>query len=473
MLIWADFPDDQRGIFGYRDSILTNGIYAFENAFLVSDPDPLADGIVVQFSQTGNDTFRFALPAGATPTVGVAFNVWLNSLPATDDVDPSFVIWRSAANSTLATLTVDPTGRLKMIITGGSTYYSTLPAITANGYYHVEAKYTHGVGALCSFEVRVEGVQKLSQTGVVGTDADVGIVATRDVNSGTVTHQKNLVIWDGTGTSFNDFQGSVAVHDLYCDEDVTLGGWTTSSGATGWPMIQDAVPSNTLTLTGAIVIGTDTVTMNGVVYRWTSGSVDAGTPAGTSGNPWLVAHGGTDTQALANLMAAVNASGVAGTTYSTALTQNTNIKAVGSTATTLDVESRDGVTNTYDCSDNNSNMSWLDTNDMIGGPTDASYIAGNSTPPAFSEFKFTSLPVDVTSVRGVISIIRARKTDGGDAQLQVSLSTNGVNYAAGSNRPLTTAPTWYWDVSVVDAATSAAYLPAAVDGIRAKVDRTV
>lgn len=473
MLIWADFPDDQRGLYGYRDSILTNGIYASESASLVTDPDPLADGIVVQMPGTSNDTYRFALPAGATTTVGIGFNLWMGSLPASDSNTAAIAIWRSAANSTLALLTVDPTGRLKMVITGGSSYYSTLPVVTANGNYHIEAKYTHGVGALCSFEVRVEGVSKLQQTDVAGTNSDIGIVAARDSGSSTSTTLKNLIIWDGTGTSFNDFQGSVAVHDLYCDEDVTLGGWTTSSGVTGWPMIQDAVPSNTLTLTGAIVIGTDTVTMDGIVYRWTSGSVDAGTPAGTSGNPWLVAHGGTDTQALANLMAAVNASGTPGTTYSTALTQNTNIKAVGSTATTLDVESRDGVTDTYNCSDNNSNMSWLDTADMVGGPTDASYIAADSTPPAFSEFKFTSLPVDVTSVRGVISIIRARKTDGGDAQLQVSLSTNGVDYAAGTDRTLTTSPTWYWDVSVVDPDTGAAYLPAAVDGIRAKVDRTV
>jgi hypothetical protein len=172
-------------------------------------------------------------------------------------------------------------------------------------------------------------------------------------------------------------------------------------------------------------------------------------------------------------MAAVNASGVAGTTYSTALTQNANIKAVGSSDTVFDIEARDGVTYTYNCTETGTNMSWLDTGDMVGGPTDTSYISANSTPPAASEFKFTPLPVDVTSVRGLISIVRARKTDGGDAQLQVSLSTNAVAYDAGADRTVTTAPTWYWDVSVLDAGTGAPYLPAAVDALQAKVNRTL
>jgi hypothetical protein len=476
MLIWADFPDDQRGLYGTRDSILTNGIYAFEQCSLSSDPDPLADGIVMEGDQsTANDVWRYALPSGATATVGVGFNLWLDQLPISDSNANVLVAWRSAANSTLALLSVDPTGRLKMVITGGTSYYSTLPVVTANGYYHIEAKYTHEAGAFCSFEVRVEGVTKIDETSVAGTDADVGIIAADRSGSATqpTAYYKNLIIWDATGGQFNDFQGSVQVHDLYVAADVTLGGWTPSSGSDGWPLIQDAVPSNTLTLTGAISIGVDRVQMNTVYYRWTSGSVDAGTPAGTSANPWLVAHGGTDAQALANLMAAVNASGVAGTTYSTSLTQNSAIKAVGSSDSTLDVESRDGVTDTYDCDDNSSNMSWLSTSSMVGGPTDSSYISADDTPPAPSEFTFGSLPVDVTSVRGLISIIRARKTDGGDAQLQVSLSTNGVDYDAGTDRTVTTAPTWYYDVSVLDADTGAPYLPAAVDTLQAKVDRTL
>jgi hypothetical protein len=172
-------------------------------------------------------------------------------------------------------------------------------------------------------------------------------------------------------------------------------------------------------------------------------------------------------------MAAVNASGTPGTTYSTALTQNSAIKAVGSSDTVFDIEARDGVTYTHDCTETGANMSWLSNTDMIGGPSDTSFISADSTPPAASEFKFTPLPVDVTSVRCLISIVRARKTDGGDAKLQIGLTTNGVDYDQGDDRTVTTAPTWYWDVSVLDADTGAPYLPAAVDLLQAKVNRTL
>jgi hypothetical protein len=477
MLWWADFPSGQRGLYGYRDSLITNGIFSTTTlAEFTEDPDPLVDGIVIDYSNSGSgNTTRIARPQGATPTIGVGLNLWLANLPSSDSNQELPIIWRSAANSTLAYVSVDPTGRLKVVVTGGSTYYSTLPNITANGFYHIEAKYTHGVGALCSFEVRVEGtsIADLTQTDVAGTNADPGIVVMGNGAPSSGTYHKNVIFWDGTGGEFNDFQGSVQVHDLYVDEDITLGGWTTSSGATGWPLLQDAVPSNTLTLSGAISVDDDKVSMNAIYYQWTAGSVDAGTPAGTSGNPWKVAYGGSDTQALANLVAAVNASGVAGTTYSTSLTQNAEVKAVGSTSITFDVETRDGVTETWNTTEDGANMSWIDTSDFLGGPTDSSYISADDTPPAFSEFRFTPLPVDVTSVRGLISIQRAYKTDGGDAQLQVSLSTNGVDYDAGADRTLTTAPTWYFDVSVLDADTGLPYLPSAVDTLRAKIDRTV
>jgi hypothetical protein len=48
--------------------------------------------------------------------------------------------------------------------------------------------------------------------------------------------------------------------------------------------------------------------------------VNAGTPAGTLANPWLVALGVSTATAWANFSAAINNSGTPGTQYSTALT---------------------------------------------------------------------------------------------------------------------------------------------------------
>lgn len=106
-------------------------------------------------------------------------------------------------------------------------------------------------------------------------------------------------------------------------------------------------------------------------------------------------------------------------------------------------------------------------------PNDADYVAADDSPPAPFEVSFTDLPADTTSVRTLIPVVRARKTDGGDANLQVSLSPNGTDYEAGTDRPLTTAFTFWYDHMPTDPATSAAWTPGAANTVRAQVDRTL
>lgn len=92
-----------------------------------------------------------------------------------------------------------------------------------------------------------------------------------------------------------------------------------------------------LLATGAIA-NNDVVELGGVYYQWTNGSVDGGTPAGTSAHPWRVAHTADNRQNLLNLLQAINDTGTAGTTYSTALTPNLAARALSSTADALFVE---------------------------------------------------------------------------------------------------------------------------------------
>lgn len=63
----------------------------------------------------------------------------------------------------------------------------------------------------------------------------------------------------------------------------------------------------------------DVVRLGSTYYKFTNASVDAGAPAGTSLNPWLVALGATVAISWANLAAAFSANGTAGVQYSTAL----------------------------------------------------------------------------------------------------------------------------------------------------------
>ncbi len=71
----------------------------------------------------------------------------------------------------------------------------------------------------------------------------------------------------------------------------------------------------------------DTVTIDTTVYQFTTGSVDAGTPAGTGANPWLVARTGVAATDLEALFHAINDSGTGGTEYSTTLTPHTTVEA--------------------------------------------------------------------------------------------------------------------------------------------------
>jgi hypothetical protein len=104
-------------------------------------------------------------------------------------------------------------------------------------------------------------------------------------------------------------------------------------------------------------------------------------------------------------------------------------------------------------------------------PNDAGYISAGSPPPAAAILGFENLPDDVTSVRALMTMVRARKVDGGDGNLQVSLISNG-DTGDGADRPITTAQTYWRDNFERDPDTAAAWTPAGVDAARLKLNRT-
>ena len=81
----------------------------------------------------------------------------------------------------------------------------------------------------------------------------------------------------------------------------------------------------------------DVIRVGDTYYRFTTGAVDTGTPLGTSGNPWLVAKGSSDADSWRNFAAALGATGVAGTDYSTALVPNPSATSSFYTGSTVRV----------------------------------------------------------------------------------------------------------------------------------------
>jgi hypothetical protein len=106
-------------------------------------------------------------------------------------------------------------------------------------------------------------------------------------------------------------------------------------------------------------------------------------------------------------------------------------------------------------------------------PVDTDYISADDSPPAPSIMNFENLPADIIAVRGLVTVARALKTDGGDGSLQVSLSPNGTDWDTGADNPVTTTYTFDHDVSELSPATGVAWTPLEVDAGSIRLDRTV
>ena len=115
--------------------------------------------------------------------------------------------------------------------------------------------------------------------------------------------------------------------------------------ADGQALLYYAGPSfatGTLTLTPSSPpdIATQEVEIAGAYYQWAAALV--GTPSGTMGDPFQVLVGANDEESLANLLAAINASGTPGVEYSsTIMVGNTQVTATASDATTVSVQARE------------------------------------------------------------------------------------------------------------------------------------
>lgn len=106
-------------------------------------------------------------------------------------------------------------------------------------------------------------------------------------------------------------------------------------------------------------------------------------------------------------------------------------------------------------------------------PNDATYLSADDAPPALMSFDLENLPPDITSVRGLVPVVRMRKVDGGDANVQSGLSPNGTDWDDGADRPITSSFTYYFDISELDPATGTPWSPPAVDNVKIRIDRTI
>jgi hypothetical protein len=104
-------------------------------------------------------------------------------------------------------------------------------------------------------------------------------------------------------------------------------------------------------------------------------------------------------------------------------------------------------------------------------PNDADFISAADPPPSPSTFGLENLDDDVTRVRGVVTVARMRKTDGGTCNAQVSM-VSGASVDPGLDRPITTAFTYWWDVAELDPATASPWTPVGFNASSLRINRT-
>lgn len=116
----------------------------------------------------------------------------------------------------------------------------------------------------------------------------------------------------------------------------------------------------------------DTIRIGDVYYQWTDGDVNAGTPDGTSGDPWLVARviAIDGLQSFVNMKDAINLAGIAGTTYTDNLSNfNPDAEASYASASGLLVRARQlgAAGNTVVTTETGTGVTWADATLTDGG----------------------------------------------------------------------------------------------------------
>jgi hypothetical protein len=132
-----------------------------------------------------------------------------------------------------------------------------------------------------------------------------------------------------------------------------------ADGGVLWVYTENGAATGHFEATGAIA-NADTVEIDGIYYKWTNASVDAGAPAGTLANPWLVNLGASNSEAITALAHAINGDGTVGTDYSTSLTTHATATAYSYAANDMYVAAKQfgAGGNTITTTETGANTAW-------------------------------------------------------------------------------------------------------------------
>lgn len=264
------------------------------------------------------------------------------------------------------------------------------------------------------------------------TDTGVAINVTGDVTGNLTGNVTGDVIGDVTGDLTGDVTGDLtgSATELVAGtapvNAVKATTVLTSSGA----LVPATHAVSVLTSDTTNVSEDETVTINTTVYTF---KVD---PTGIA---YAVDIGANAAGSLANLAAAINASGTPDTEYGTGTAAHPEVVCTANDATTLTIQAKEpGTTpNAYATTETSAHLSWADT--TLGGGTGAS-VAGVTTAGAqFTIDDRTYTIVDELSETNADAIVDQILYGGNEAacldNIKVAINngaTEGTNYSTGT-----------------------------------------
>jgi len=144
-----------------------------------------------------------------------------------------------------------------------------------------------------------------------------------------------------------------------------------ADGGTFLVYIEDSYATNVFQ--GTAAAAGNQVRIDNTYYQFTAGSVDTGTPAGTAGNPWLVALGASFGDSVRNLANAINVTGIPGTDYSMATTAHPSVQMINLFPQAFRIRSRlvGAIGNSIVTTETGANIEWANGGTLVGGGSEA------------------------------------------------------------------------------------------------------
>lgn len=183
-----------------------------------------------------NDQFLRKVLDSAVTTLGIGCGIRLNSVATSDTNIPGFKVGNVliGINSNFGI----------SVVTGGSVVAASANNVFVIGsFFWVESKWISNGDGTGDVECRVNGETVVVATGISMATAFSEWRYQQGNNSST-TIIDDLVVWDTSGSLYNDFVGDRRCFTSFPSADTATEQWTPSTGTDSFDLINDATPND-------------------------------------------------------------------------------------------------------------------------------------------------------------------------------------------------------------------------------------